>query len=199
MVASHATRGVGATMAWSSYIDISCYRGGGYHGLVPLHRHIMLPGGGGATMAWSPYIDRSCYLFKWKIFRLLRCYHHNTCWYRCICRQWIRLVCITLFVWFGGNAHSFRNAWFHSHWGVHDLTHSLHIDYILLNLSVLWLCYKRINDSGLFAWISLTALSWTYSRDYDTIHWNVVCGIHIHACVCALSGIRFYVVQWVAL
>ena len=33
--------------------------------------------------------------------------------------------------------------------------------YILLNLSVLGLCL-RINDSGLFAWISLTALSRTY-------------------------------------
>ena len=31
----------------------------------------------------------------------------------------------------------------------------------LLNLSVLGLCL-RINDSGLFAWISLTALSRTY-------------------------------------
>ena len=35
------------------------------------------------------------------------------------------------------------------------------IYYILLNLSVLGLCL-RINDSGLFAWISLTALSRTY-------------------------------------
>ena len=35
------------------------------------------------------------------------------------------------------------------------------IHYILLNLSVLGL-FLRINDSGLFAWISLTALSRTY-------------------------------------
>ena len=52
-----------------------------------------------------------------------------------------------------GNAHSFRNTWFH------DFTHSL--VYALLNLSVLELCL-RLNDSGLFSWISLTALSWTY-------------------------------------
>ena len=38
---------------------------------------------------------------------------------------------------------------------------SLYIHYILLNLSVLGLC-SRINDSGLFAWISLMALSRTY-------------------------------------
>ena len=46
-------------------------------------------------------------------------------------------------------------------WGVHDVTHSLYTHYILLNLSVLGLCL-RINDSGLFAWISLTVLSHTY-------------------------------------
>ena len=40
----------------------------------------------------------------------------------------------------------------HANLGVHDFTHSL---YILPNLSVLVLCL-RINDSGLFAWISLT-------------------------------------------
>ena len=45
--------------------------------------------------------------------------------------------------------------------GVHDFTHSLYVHYILLNLSVLGLCL-RINDSGLFAWISQTALSPTY-------------------------------------
>ena len=60
-----------------------------------------------------------------------------------------------------GNAHSFWNTWFHSLWGVHDFTHSLYIHHILLNLSVL-----RINVyglmTGLFAWISLTALSRTY-------------------------------------
>ena len=63
-----------------------------------------------------------------------------------------------------GTAHSFRNTWFHSLWEVHDFTHSLYslyIHYILLNLSVLGLCL-RINDSGLFAWISLNALSRTY-------------------------------------
>ena len=40
-------------------------------------------------------------------------------------------------------------------------THSLYIHYILPNWSILGLCI-RINYSGLFAWISLTALSWTY-------------------------------------
>ena len=44
-----------------------------------------------------------------------------------------------------GNAHSYRNAWFYSRWGVHDFTHSLYIHvhyihynvhYILINLSV---------------------------------------------------------------
>ena len=39
--------------------------------------------------------------------------------------------------------------------------HYNYIHYILLNLSVLGPCL-RINDSGLFAWISLTALSRTY-------------------------------------
>ena len=38
-------------------------------------------------------------------------------------------------------------------WGVHNFTHSLYItEFVSL----------RINDSGLFAWISLTALSRTY-------------------------------------
>ena len=60
-----------------------------------------------------------------------------------------------------GNAHSFRNTRFHSLWGVHDFTHSFYIHYILLHLSVLGLCL-RINDPGLFAWMSLTALSLTY-------------------------------------
>ena len=43
-------------------------------------------------------------------------------------------------------------------WGAHGFTHSLL--YTLQNVSVLRL-YKRINDSGLFAWFifSLTALS----------------------------------------
>ena len=59
------------------------------------------------------------------------------------------------------NAHSFRKTWFHSLRGVHDFTHSLYIHYVWLNLSVLWLCL-RINDSDLFAWISLTDLSRTY-------------------------------------
>ena len=45
--------------------------------------------------------------------------------------------------------------------GVHDCTHSLYMHYILLNLSVFGQ-RLRINDSGLFAWISLTALSRTY-------------------------------------
>ena len=45
-------------------------------------------------------------------------------------------------------------------WGVHDFTHSL---YILLNLSVLRLCLW-ITDYGLFAWISLTAMSRTYIK-----------------------------------
>ena len=46
---------------------------------------------------------------------------------------------------------------------VHDFTHSLYIyiHYILLNLSGLGLCLQ-INDSGLFAWINLAALSRTY-------------------------------------
>ena len=35
------------------------------------------------------------------------------------------------------------------------------VHYVLLNLSVLGLCL-RINDSGLFAWISLAALARTY-------------------------------------
>ena len=39
--------------------------------------------------------------------------------------------------------------------------HYIYIHYILHNLSVLVL-YLRINDSGLFACISLTALSLTY-------------------------------------
>ena len=38
---------------------------------------------------------------------------------------------------------------------VHDFTHSL---YTLLNLSVLGLCL-RMNGSGLFTWLSRTALS----------------------------------------
>ena len=60
---------------------------------------------------------------------------------------------------------------FHSIWGVHDFTHSLYIHYMLLKVSVLALCL-RINDSGLFAWISLTALSRTYfirSRKMKTL------------------------------
>ena len=59
------------------------------------------------------------------------------------------------------NTQSFRNTCFHSLWRVHDFTHSLYIHYILLNLSVLGLSF-RINDSGLFAWISLTVWSRTY-------------------------------------
>ena len=40
----------------------------------------------------------------------------------------------------------------------HPLGFTQYICNVLLNLSVLGLCV-RINDSGLFAWISLTALS----------------------------------------
>ena len=52
-----------------------------------------------------------------------------------------------------------RCSLFHQHmippiWGVHDVTHSLYIIIILLNLSVLGLCLL-LNDSGLFAWIRL--------------------------------------------
>ena len=65
--------------------------------------------------------------------------------------------------------------WYHI-WGnalpehlIHDFTHVLsiyiyiyiYIHYILLNLSVLGLCL-RINDSDLFAWISLAAMYRTY-------------------------------------
>ena len=57
-----------------------------------------------------------------------------------------------------GNAQSFRKTWFHSVLGVHDFTHSLYMhsgickskDYV----------YGLI--TSLFAWISLTALFWTY-------------------------------------
>ena len=48
---------------------------------------------------------------------------------------------------------------------MHDFTNSLYIHYILLNLSVLGLCL-RINDSALFAWISLIALSRTFLSYY---------------------------------
>ena len=73
-----------------------------------------------------------------------------------LCKSWrVPHVCGA------GNAHSFRNTWFHYFWGVHDFTNSYIHLYVLLNLSVLGLCL-RIDDSGLFAWISLTALSRTY-------------------------------------
>ena len=57
-------------------------------------------------------------------------------------------------------AHFLWNTGFNSLWGVHDFAYSLNIFiYLILNLSVLGLCL-RINEFGLFAWISLTALSW---------------------------------------
>ena len=45
-----------------------------------------------------------------------------------------------------------------------SLIHYNYIHYILLNLSVLGLCLRslRVNDSGLFAWISLAILSLAY-------------------------------------
>ena len=60
----------------------------------------------------------------------------------------------------------------YSRWGVHDFTHSLYIHYILLNVSVLGLCLRitASSGSGLFAWISLTALS----RTYFVIIWTQV-------------------------
>ena len=44
------------------------------------------------------------------------------------------------------SAHSFRNTWFHSRWGVHDFTRALYIHYRIC------LClYLRINDDR-FVW-----------------------------------------------
>ena len=60
-----------------------------------------------------------------------------------------------------GNAHSFRNNWFQSLWGVHDSTYSLYmyIHFIICRsyVYVFWM------NLVYFAWVSLTALSRTYS------------------------------------
>ena len=58
-----------------------------------------------------------------------------------------------------GNAHYFRNTWFHSLWGVHDFTHSLYI-YIYYRI-----CQSKDYVYGLMTCLPglvLTALSWTY-------------------------------------
>ena len=51
----------------------------------------------------------------------------------------------------------FRNTWFHS-LCVHDFTHSLYMNYRICQS---W-DYVHGLMTGLFAWISLTALSWTF-------------------------------------
>ena len=50
-----------------------------------------------------------------------------------------------------GNAHSFRNTWLHSLWGVHDFTHSFYIHYTMYQSKD----YVYRLMTGLFAWISL--------------------------------------------
>ena len=58
------------------------------------------------------------------------------------------------------NAHSFQNTWFHYLWGVHDCTHSFYtcIHYRICQFTD----YVYGITTGLFAWISLTALFRTY-------------------------------------
>ena len=60
-----------------------------------------------------------------------------------------------------GNDHSFRNTWFHSLWGVPDFTHSLDMHYRMCQ-STGYYMYIYWLMTGLFACISLTALSPTY-------------------------------------
>ena len=81
-----------------------------------------------------------------------------------------------------GNAHSFRNTWFHSFWGVHDFTHSLYIHYIWLNLSVLGLCLRI----WLSAWIGLAALSrtyfilWDWTNDFEQCLNRLQCNLMLY-------------------
>ena len=58
------------------------------------------------------------------------------------------------------------------------------IHYIILNLSALGLCL-RINNSGLFAWISPTALSRTFSinkcgNNFLNVHMTILLDVHYH-------------------
>ena len=80
-----------------------------------------------------------------------------------VCFGWI----VTGATWSAGNAHSFRNTWFHSLWGVHDFTPGISpIHYIYItNLFSLGTMFT----TGLFAWIRLTALSRDLFYLYDIV------------------------------
>ena len=54
-----------------------------------------------------------------------------------------------------GIAHSFRNTWFHSLWGVHDFTHSLYI-YIVYY----WICQFKDYVYWLMTLVCLPGLVW---------------------------------------
>ena len=80
--------------------------------------------------------------------------------------------------WYGAaNAHSFRKTWFDSIWGVHDLTHSLYVHYIIYQSQD----YVYVLMTGLFAWISQIALSLTYFIVYIPYY---TCNLHcLHHCL----------------
>ena len=68
-----------------------------------------------------------------------------------------------------GNVRSFRNTWFHSLWEWNHIpSHSLYIHY--------WICQSKDYVyglmTGLFALISLTALSWTYLIGKLSVGWK---------------------------
>ena len=54
-----------------------------------------------------------------------------------------------------GNAHSFRNTWFHSLWGVYDFTHSLYLHYRI--------CQSKDYVYELMTLVCLPGLVWLFT------------------------------------
>ena len=101
------------------------------------------------------YISHSHFNISWWTARYTIHEYHFTisCW-----TIWYQVISLVTYCRVPGNSHSFRNTWFHSLWWVNDFTHSLYIHF--------WICRSKVYVyglmTGLFARISLTALSQTY-------------------------------------
>ena len=98
-----------------------------------------------------------------------------------------------------GNSHSFWKTWFHSLWGVHNFTHLLYIHYIICQIKD----YVYGLMTGLFAWISLTVMSWTYFIRYvSTYPWfrYRFCGLlwseFLHSIIILLLVLRHEHLEW---
>ena len=91
-----------------------------------------------------------------------------------------------------GNAHSFRNTWFHSLWGVHDFTHSL---YIYINIYIA----EFVSFMTMF-----TDYNWLLCRDYsdcfvsDLFHRSSDCELHMRFHPCYLMSLIYRKLKWIS-